>query len=30
VDKLSNVASGQTITIQEAKGQISSRAYGTK
>ena len=30
VDKLSNIASGQTITIQEAKGQISSRAYGTK
>jgi hypothetical protein len=30
VDKLSNVASGQTITIQEAKGQISSRAYGAK
>jgi hypothetical protein len=30
VDKLSNVASGQTITIQEAKGQIGSRAYGAK
>ncbi len=30
VDKLSNIATGQTITVQEAKGQIASRAYGTK
>ena len=30
VDKLSNVATGQTITVQEAKGQIAARAYGTK
>ncbi len=30
VDKLSNMATGQTVTIQEAKGQIAARAYGTK
>jgi hypothetical protein len=30
VDKLSNIAAGQTITVQEAKGQIASRSYGTK
>src|SRR5208282_2541087 len=30
VDRLSNVATGQTITIQEAKGQIGSRAFGKK
>jgi len=30
VDKLSNIATGQTVTIQEAKGVIGSRAYGTK
>src|SRR5208282_3744548 len=30
VDKLSNIATGQTITVQEAKGRIAARAYGTK
>jgi hypothetical protein len=30
VDKLSDVAAGQTITVQEAKGQIAARAYGKK
>ncbi|MBZ5666994.1 MAG: CRTAC1 family protein [Acidobacteriia bacterium] len=30
VDKLSNVATGQTVTIQEAKGQIAARPYGKK
>jgi len=30
VDKLSNIATGQAITIQEAKGQIAARAYGKK
>ena len=30
VDKLSNVAAGQTITVQEGKGQIVSRPYGKK
>jgi hypothetical protein len=28
VDKLSNVNAGQTITVQEGKGIVSSRAYG--
>ena len=28
VDKLSNIASGQTVTIEEGKGVISHRAYG--
>jgi len=28
VDKLSNLNSGQTVTIQEGKGVIASRAYG--
>ena len=28
VDKLSNIAAGQTVTIQEAKGVIASRPYG--
>ena len=28
VDKLSNVAAGQTVTVQEGKGAIGSRAYG--
>lgn len=30
VDKLSNVAAGQTVTIQEVKGVINSRPYGKK
>jgi hypothetical protein len=30
VDKLANIAAGQTITVQEAKGQIASRQYGKK
>jgi enediyne biosynthesis protein E4 len=30
LDKLSNVATGKTITVQEAKGQIASRVYGKK
>ena len=30
VDKLSNVASGQTVTIQEAKGVTAARAYGKR
>jgi hypothetical protein len=30
VDKLANIATGQTITIQEAKGQIAARPYGKK
>ena len=30
VDKLSNVDTGETITIEEAKGQIGARRYGTK
>ena len=30
VDKLSNIASGQTVTIQEAKGVVAARAYGKK
>ena len=30
VDKLANVATGQTVTVQEAKGQIASRAYVKK
>ena len=30
VDRLSNVATGQTITVQEAKGQIGARPYGKK
>lgn len=30
VDKLSNIASGQTVTVQEAKGVISARAYGKR
>jgi hypothetical protein len=28
VDKLSNTAAGQTVTVQEAKGVIASRPYG--
>jgi enediyne biosynthesis protein E4 len=28
VDKLSNIATGQTVTLQEAKGVIGSRPYG--
>jgi predicted naringenin-chalcone synthase len=27
-DKLSNIAAGQTVTVQEAKGVIASRPYG--
>jgi len=27
-DKLNNVNSGQTVTVQEGKGIVSSRAYG--
>jgi len=30
VDKHQNIATGQTITIQEAKGQIAARPYGKK
>jgi enediyne biosynthesis protein E4 len=30
VDKLSNISTGQTITIQEAKGQIGARPYSKK
>ena len=30
VDKLSNISTGETITIQEAKGQIAARQYGKK
>ncbi|HET7207221.1 MAG TPA: CRTAC1 family protein [Terriglobales bacterium] len=30
VDKLSNVAAGQTITVQEGKGIISARPYASK
>jgi len=30
VDKLSDIATGQTITVQEAKGVIASRPYGKK
>jgi len=30
VDKLANIAAGQTVTIQEGKGVISSRAYGKR
>ena len=28
VDKLSNINAGQTVTVQEGKGVIASRAYG--
>jgi hypothetical protein len=28
IDKLSNIAAGQTVTVQEAKGVIASRPYG--
>jgi hypothetical protein len=30
IDKLSNIAAGLTVTIQEAKGIIGTRAYGSK
>jgi hypothetical protein len=30
VDKLSNIAARQTVTIQEAKGIVASRAYTRK
>jgi enediyne biosynthesis protein E4 len=30
LDHLTNVSAGQTITVQEGKGQISARAYGSK
>jgi hypothetical protein len=30
VDKLSNIAAGQTVTIQEGKGVIGARPYGRK
>jgi hypothetical protein len=30
IDKLTNIATGQTVTIQEAKGQIAARLYGKK
>jgi hypothetical protein len=30
VDRLSNIATGQTITVQEGKGVIAARAYGKK
>jgi hypothetical protein len=30
VDKLANIATGQTITVLEGKGQIGARAYGKK
>jgi hypothetical protein len=29
IDKLTNIATGQTVTIQEAKGQIAARPYRT-
>jgi len=29
VDTLTNVAAGQTVTVQEGKGTVSSRAYGS-
>jgi hypothetical protein len=28
VDKLANVGAGQTVTVQEGKGIVASRAYG--
>jgi len=30
VDKLANVAAGQTITVTEGKGITGSRKYGTR
>jgi len=30
VDKLTNVAAGQTITVTEGKGITASRKYGTR
>jgi hypothetical protein len=30
VDRLSNIATRQTVTLQEAKGVIGSRPYGQK
>jgi len=30
VDKLSNIATGETVTVQEAKGVIGSRPYEKK
>jgi hypothetical protein len=30
LDKLSNIAAGQTVTIQEGKGVVASRPYGKK
>ena len=30
VDRLSNIAAGQTVTIQEGKGAVASRQYGKK
>jgi hypothetical protein len=30
VDKLASIATGQTVTVQEAKGQIAARPYGRK
>jgi hypothetical protein len=30
VDKLPNVAAGQTVTIQEGKGVVAARQYGSK
>jgi len=30
VDKLSNIVTGQTVTIQEAQGQIAARPYGRR
>ena len=29
VDKLSNVNAGQTVTVQEGKGIVANRPYGT-
>jgi len=29
-DKLSNINAGQTITVEEGKGVVASRAYGTR
>jgi hypothetical protein len=30
VDTLADIATGQTVTVQETKGQIAARPYGRK
>jgi hypothetical protein len=30
VDKLSNISAGQTVTVEEGKGVVGTRAYGKK